>query len=244
MLLAKSTESKILKRDFFYCNKTHEILNINISCHNQWDCSNFNNIKNVLKENLDKFSYLSLFNETRIVYLNNEIFHTHCSKVSTIEIVEKVDRCTNDLFVKFIHNNFQKTGFLTREKIIRNSSFSVQCTFKRKFFTRIDTNINIYTENKQVKIEKVNVQKLELFFGKQDTKNNLSFLQTLLKAYDTNIHENEAFQISEDGIIFMMIIVILYSNRQKLNLSVFSKVYQKLNKKKREKLKTRIIQIQ
>jgi len=233
-LLVKSTESKIIKHDFFYCNKTREILNINISCENQWDCSNFNNIKNVLTENVDKFTYLSLLNETRIVYLNNEIFNTHCSKVNTIEIVEKVDRCTNDLFVKFTHNNFRKSGFLTREKIIRNSSFPVQCTFRRKFFTRIDTDINIYTENKQVKIETVKLQKLELFFGKEDKKNNFSLLQTLLKAYDTNIHENEAFQISEDGIIIIMIILILYSNRQKLNLTVFSKLYEKLNKTRKD----------
>jgi hypothetical protein len=234
LLLVKSTDQKLIKQDFYYCNKTNEILNINVSCHNQWDCSNFNNIKNVLKENTDRFSYLSLLNETRIVYLNNEIFNTQCSKVNTIEIVEKVDRCTNDLFVKFTHNNCHKTGFLTRENIIRNSSFTVQCTLKRKFFTRIGTNIHIFTENKQVKIETVNVQKKEIFFGKQDIKNNLSFLHTLLKAYETNIQKNEAFQISEDGIIFLMIILILYSNRQKLNLSIFSKVLDKLNKKQKK----------
>jgi hypothetical protein len=184
----------------------------------------------LLRENSDKFSYLSLLNETRIVYLNNEIYNTHCSKINAIEIVEKVDRCTNDLFVKFTHDNIKKTGFLTREKIIRNSSFPVQCTIKRKFFTRIDTNINIFTENKLIKIETENVKNLELSFGKQESKNNLSVLQTLLKAYETNIQDNEAFQISEDGIIFIMIILILYSNRQKLNLSIFSKVYEKLNK--------------
>ena len=166
-LFVKSTDLKIIKQDFYYCNKTNEILNINVSCVNQWDCINFNNIINILKENSDKFSFLSLINETQVVFINHEFYRTRCSNIKQIELVEKVDRCTNDLFVKFTHNNFQKVGFLTKERIIRNSSFFISCNTKRKFFTSLGTNMHIYTENKLIKIDTVNVKTLDLFFDKK-----------------------------------------------------------------------------
>jgi hypothetical protein len=64
-----STDLKFIKKDFFYCNKTNEILDI--SCKqslNKMNCLNFINFKYLLKQNLDKFSLIIIFNETKVVF--------------------------------------------------------------------------------------------------------------------------------------------------------------------------------
>jgi len=87
---------------------------------------------------LDKTNFQkNIFNETKVYFLNNEIFDTKCSIIPEIELVEKVDRCTNDLLVKFNHNNQQKTGFLTYKKIIRNSSYIIPCILRKNIIQQL-----------------------------------------------------------------------------------------------------------
>jgi hypothetical protein len=210
-----STDLKFIKKDFFYCNKTNEILDI--SCKqslNKMDCLNFINFKYLLKQNMDKFSFINIFNETKVVFLNNEIFDTKCSIIPEIELVEKVDRCTNDLLVKFNHNNQQKTGFLTYEKIIRNSSYIIPCNFKKKYYTTIGKNIQVFTQNKMIHFEVSKLGIQNYMIGNEDDQ-NASYFKSFLDFYENYIHDNRAIQISEDGFFLIFIIISIISRRKK-----------------------------
>jgi hypothetical protein len=116
--------------------------------------------------------------------------------------------------VKFNHNNQQKTGFLTYEKIIRNSSYIIPCNFKKKYYTTIGKNIQVFTQNKMIHFEVSKLGIQNYMIGNEDDQ-NASYFKSFLDFYENYIHDNRAIQISEDGFFLIFIIISIISRRKK-----------------------------
>jgi hypothetical protein len=151
----QSTLQLKIKEEVFYCNKTNVILNWKLPCNSSsshWDCVHLSNFRTMLNRDQDKLNFIYLATQKDVVYSNGEVYITNCLKLQEFEIVDKIDRCTSDILVRILHRKILKFAFLTREGILRNSSFQQPCSVKKQFFTTFLQKYNIFTENKAVHI--------------------------------------------------------------------------------------------
>jgi hypothetical protein len=237
-----------IKEEVFYCNKTNIILNWKLPCNSSSshsNCVHLSNFRTMLNRDQDKYNFIYLSTQKDVVYSNGEIFKTNCSILKEFEIVEKIDKCTSDILVKIFHRKMPKFAFLTKEGILRNSSFQIPCSIKKQFFTIFLQKYKIFTFNKQVQIVKFK-PKVEYFnfFNTSIRPENYSF-QNIIDFYRQYIHQNIAVQLSEDGILFFILFFFIFSSKEKINLShLFENISKIKNMKILQKKKNKTINIE
>jgi len=231
-----------------FCKQTNTLVKLEQDCFdvliNKHECVAFYNSLEFLKQIQDQFSSIMMPTKKQVVYsLNNQVYLAECKAINEIDIIEKIDRCTKDIFVKFRIEGIAQNGFLTKQGIVRPTSQRALCPTKKTTFTILSETILISHEKRNIFIEHLNHNILNLRIERLPNESNNS------RKNDTNkwanndelkrnnyawiiidyIENNLAWKITENGSNIFMLFLFFYEACKRAN-----QLWQKKKKGSRE----------
>jgi hypothetical protein len=219
-----------------FCKQTNTVIKFQQDCFNEFinkhECVAIHNNLQFLKQIHDQFSNLLLPTRKQVVYsFNNQVYLAECKTINEIDIIEKIDRCTKDIFVKFRIEGNAQDGFLTKQGIVRPTSQRAVCPTKKTIFTLLSETVLILHEKRNIFVENLNNNILDLrieSYSKQANNSRVNETKKCDKSEEFKrnnyawliidyIENNLAWKITENGSNIFMLFLFFYEACKRAN---------------------------
>lgn len=177
-----------IEGNFKYCRNKGEILEYQKQCNEEktllkkLECVvNINNFLLITRFN-DQYFEIELMGTKLVIYsFAGDIYSTNCLNISQIEIIEKVSNCTRDLLISFTFFDLKKTGYLSKQAIIRDNSEYIECPSQIEYFDTIDDQIELIRYQNLITVQRNSKKKQALVIDDQ-----IENLNMLYEFYERN----------------------------------------------------------
>jgi len=165
-------------------------------------CELFYSSLQIFKQQEESFLRIKDANSNSLIIYSrdNKIIIPTCIDVSEIEVIEKTEYCYNDIGVKFVLNEKNTTGFLTKDNILVSHSKHVACSNQVRKFV-VNTTTIILVQNKSIVLTRNNLNYVSLHFNMKNfddlnfkhsdqIKNGLNVIDDIVKYTQFNDDSN------------------------------------------------------